>query len=501
MSITVIGLGPSGLEYLDEHQRSALTDPSNRVIVRTLRHPAASALAESRSVESCDDLYDRHTDYDELYRSIVDRVVEAASTGPVVYAVPGSAAVGERAVALLRSTSAEAGLPIRVLPGLSFLDLVYAAVGVDPIADGLQVVDARTLHDPLPLHLPTVITQVDSVLRAADVSVALGRVLDPDHPITILDRLGDPDEVVAASTVGGLATFDAGARTTVFVEPTDVGLLGLIATNRILRRECPWDKKQTHHTLLTHLIEEAYEAADAIIALPMDAPEGDADFGAYAEVEEELGDLLLQVVFHATLASEAGAFDVDEVAEGIRRKLVARHPHVFGDVEVADAAEVLSNWEDIKREEKQRLSLMDDIPAGMPGVARALKAQGRANSVGFDWSEPDEVVAVLRAEIDELAAADDPEAVLHEVGDILFSAVNLARFLRVDPEVALRMSVDRFMARFRAMEAELAQAGSSMAEASDSEKDAAWQKAKRAERSLPRESPDQPGSASTLRRT
>ncbi len=479
MSITVIGLGPSGFEHLDEHQRFALTDPSNRVIVRTLRHPAAAALAEIRPVESCDDLYDQHTDFDMLYRSIVDRVMAAASTGPVVYAVPGSAVVGERAVTLLRAASSDAGFPIRVLPGLSFLDLVYGAVGVDPIADGLQIVDARTLRDPLPLHLPTVITQVDSVLRAADLSVALGRVLDPDHPITILDRLGDGDETVLTSSVGSLATFDAGARTTVFVEPATVGLLGLIATNRVLRRECPWDKKQTHHTLLTHLIEEAYEAADAIMALPIDAPEGDNDFGAYAEVEEELGDLLLQVVFHATLASEAGAFDVDEVAEGIRRKLVARHPHVFGDVEVADADEVLSNWEDIKREEKQRLSLMDDIPVGMPGVSRALKAQGRANSVGFDWSEPDEVVAVLRAEIDELIAADDSEAVLHEVGDILFSAVNLARFLHVDPEVALRMSVDRFMTRFRAMEADLAQDGASIAEASDPEMAAAWQRAKR----------------------
>lgn len=479
MSITVIGLGPSGLEHLDEQQRSALADPSTTVIVRTLRHPGASVLADSRPVESCDDLYDQHTDYDMVYRSIVDRVMSAASTGPVVYAVPGSAAVGERSVSLLRSASSDAGIPIRVLPGLSFLDFVYTAVGVDPIADGLQVVDARTLHDPLPLHLPTIITQVDSVLRAADLSVALGRVLDFDHPITILDRLGDPDEVVVVSTVGSLATFDAGARTTVFVDPATVGLLGLIATNRVLRQECPWDKKQTHHTLLTHLLEEAYEAADAIMALPMDAPDGDIDFGAYAEVEEELGDLLLQVVFHATLASEAGAFDVDEVAEGIRRKLVARHPHVFGNVEVADADEVLANWEDIKRDEKQRLSLMDDIPAGMPGVSRALKAQARANSVGFDWSEPHEVVAVLRAEIDELAAADDPEAVVHEIGDILFSAVNLARFLQVDPEVALRMSVDRFMERFRAMEDDLAVEGASIAEATDSQMAAAWARAKR----------------------
>ncbi len=479
MAITIIGLGPSGLDHLDERQRSSLADPSNVVILRTLLHPGAAALAEMRHVESCDDLYEQYTEFDSLYSAIVDRVLAAASKGPVVYAVPGSAAVGERVVTLLRSASKAAGVELQVLPGQSFLDLVYAAVGIDPIDDGLQVVDARMLPDPFPLHLPTVITQVDSMLRAADLSVTLGRTLEPDHPVTILDRLGDADEHVEEATVRSLATYDAGARTTVFVAPAEVGLLGLIATNRLLRTACPWDQEQTHHTLVTHLLEEAYETADAISTLPPSSPKGDVDFGAYAEVEEELGDLLLQVVFHATLASEAGAFDIDEVAEGTRRKLILRHPHVFGDVEVADADEVRANWEEIKRHEKQRLSLMDDIPRGTSGIERALKVQRRANSVGFDWSAADQVVEVLRQEIDELVAADDPDAILHELGDVLFSAVNLARFLHVDPEVALRQSIDRFMTRFRIMETDLAQGGPSIADASEAEMDAAWERAKR----------------------
>ena len=299
--------------------------------------------------------------------------------------------------------------------------------------------------------------------------------------VLLLDRLGDADQISMPLTVSQLASYEGGARTTVVVPAVDAGLYGLIATNRVLRSACPWDMKQTHHSLLTHLIEEAYETADAIGHLPTNAPEGEPDFGAYAEVEDELGDLLLQVVFHATLAAEAGAFDIDEVAEVNRRKLIRRHPHVFGDVEVAGADDVLANWEQIKQEEKQRDSMMDDIPSGMPAVARAMKVQKRASSVGFDWGAVQPVFEVLRSEIAELeAAVGDDVATNDELGDVLFSAINLARHLRVDPEVALRSSVDRFMARFRHVEERMSSRGSSMSEATTEQLDAAWKEAKRA---------------------
>jgi MazG family protein len=211
----------------------------------------------------------------------------------------------------------------------------------------------------------------------------------------------------------------------------------------------------------------------------MDAPSGEPDFGAYAEVEEELGDLLLQVIFHATLASEAGAFDVDEVAEAVRRKLVDRHPHVFGDVEVADADEVLSNWEQIKKVEKKRDSLMDDIPSGMPGIARSMKVQKRARSVGFDWDEPEQVISVLREEISELEDADgDAESVAGELGDVLFTTINLARHLGIDPEVALRSTVDKFIRRFRTMESHFASNSSDISQATTAELERAWKAAK-----------------------
>ncbi|MGI9528189.1 MAG: nucleoside triphosphate pyrophosphohydrolase [Acidimicrobiia bacterium] len=481
MSITVVGLGPSHLDMLDPTTRGILDSPNATLIVRTERHPASEEIAAHRSVVFCDDLYREASDFDTVYRAIVDRVVAEAARGDVVYAVPGSPSVGERAVPVIVDEARSAGIDVRVVPAPSFLDLAYVEAGIDPIADGVQILDARELPDPLPFHVPTIITQVDSLLRATDTSVTLAKTLPDDTNLVLLDRLGDMDQVSRTITLSELATYEAGARTSVVVPAVGAGLYGLIATNRILRSACPWDMKQTHHSLLTHLIEEAYETADAIGHLPMNAPGGEPDYGAYAEVEDELGDLLLQVVFHATLAAEAGAFDIDEVAELNRRKLIRRHPHVFADVEVGGADDVLANWEEIKQEEKQRESMMDDIPGGMPAVAKAMKVQKRAASVGFDWDTAEPVFEVLRSEIAELEAAHgDDQATRDELGDLLFAAINLARHLSVDPEVALRGSVDRFQTRFRHVERALTSDESSMRTATIEQLNAAWKDAKRA---------------------
>lgn len=251
----------------------------------------------------------------------------------------------------------------------------------------------------------------------------------------------------------------------------------MVTTNRVLRVECPWDRAQTHHSLLRHLIEETYETVEAVSALPESAPTGPADFGAYALLEEELGDLLLQVVFHAGLAAEAGAFDVDEVAEQIRRKLVRRHPHVFGDIEVSGAGEVLANWEVLKSEEKSRESLMDDIPTALPGIARADKIQRRAATVGFDWPDVDPVLAKVEEELGELRAAGE-ETRTDELGDLLFAVVNLARHLHVDPEIALARASDTFVVRFRMMERLAAGREITLASLDLAAMDALWDEAK-----------------------
>ena len=476
--ITVVGLGPAGLGLASEQAIQALTDPSATVIVRTARHPAAVELSARRSVSSCDDLYDSAPDFDALYEAIAERV--CSTEGHVIYAVPGSPSVGERSVPLVKARALAAGRFVEVIGGLSFLDLALERLGLDPIVDGLQILDARALPDPMPLHLPTLITQFDTPATAADLAVTLGRVLEHDVKLTALVDLGSPDEQAIEAVLGSLHEMPTGPRATLYLSPQEVGWSGLVRTNRTLRSACPWDREQTHQSLLKHLVEEAYETVDAIEHLSAEAPRGDPDFGAYAAVEEELGDLLLQVVFHSTLAAEAGAFDVEEVAEGIRRKLVARHPHVFGDLQLDGPAAVEANWERLKAAEKRRESVLDDIPAALPGLARAEKLQRRAASVGFDWPDVSGALAKLHEEVAELADADSTTAATEELGDVIFAAVNVARHLGVDPESALRGALRRFESRFRWVEKSVG--AEHMAAAGAAGLDDLWQAAKSADR-------------------
>jgi len=480
--LIIVGLGPAGLDRLPGPTLGFLVAPGTTVISRTRQHPSAAELAELREVTDCDDLYEQAAGLDEVYGAIADRVVAAAQAGPTAYVVPGSAVVGERAVAIVRSRAEEAGLTVVVIPGESFLDLLFERTGLDPIGRATLILDGRDLPDPLLLQAATVITQVDRPVVLADVATELAKVLPDDTPITYLDSLGTAEEAVITVPLSRLARLVPGPRTSLYLDPPPVGWYGLVTTTRQLRRECPWDREQTHHTLVRHLIEEAYETVDTLLALPEAAPDGEVDFGAYAEVEEELGDLLLQVVLHATLARQAGAFDVEEVAEGIRRKLVHRHPHVFGDVVADDSATVKANWDDIKADEKELGSLMDDVPEALPALARADKLQRRAATVGFDWDEADPVRDKVQEEIAELSrAVGDHTATQAELGDVLFAVANLGRHLGIDPELALRQANARFGARFRSMEAAAAEAGSSLGDLPAERLEELWEAAKAAE--------------------
>ena len=233
---------------------------------------------------------------------------------------------------------------------------------------------------------------------------------------------------------------------------------------------CPWDREQSHATLRASVIEEAYEVAAAISA------------GDDANLREELGDLLLQVVFHAQMSRERGGWDFDAVATGIVEKLVRRHPHVFGSENAADSAEVLTRWEQIKRDEKgvKHESLLDGISEGLPGLLRAEKIQKRAAKIGFDWSELPPVIAKIREELAEVEAVlADPEKVEDEIGDLLFSVVNLARKLKVDGEVALQKATDKFSSRFRKVEAIAGERNLSLEKMSLAELDVIWDEVKR----------------------
>jgi tetrapyrrole methylase family protein/MazG family protein len=459
-----------------------LLDPAALLIVRTLEHPAARRLSELRALDSGDDLYEAAGTFDEVYVQLAERVVDRAAAGAhVVFAVPGSPAVGERTPGLVYELAGAAGVSVETLGGESFLDLLLNEVGLDPIQDGLVVLDGHNLPDPLLMHLPAVITQVDVPMVVAEVRDALARVLPLETPVTVLQELGTSLKHVETVPLQDVTDRHGGLRSSFFIRPIAAGLPGLIDTMRRLRRECPWDRKQTHHSLVRNLIEEAYELVEAIARLPVEAPAGEADFVAYDGVEDELGDVLLQVLFHSAMAREAGAFDVEDVAERLRQKLVRRHPHVFGDVEATTPEEVLQNWEQIKQDEKKRASLMDDIPSGLPGMERAAKLQRRAATIGFDWDGASSVMEKISEETAELGEvlADRVQAE-RELGDLLFSVVNLARHLHVDSEIALRRAVDRFELRFRSME-EMAD----LEELGLEELENLWEAAKLKERDLP----------------
>jgi len=265
----------------------------------------------------------------------------------------------------------------------------------------------------------------------------------------------------------------------------------IMAALRTPETGCPWDLEQTFATIVPYTLEEAYEVADAI------------ERGDVANLREELGDLLLQVVFHARMAEEAGRFDFGDVVDAITRKLIRRHPHVFGDARDLSSDEVKALWGLIKAEEKRERAearraagipadeatgALAGVPLALPALTRALKLQEKAGKVGFDWNDPRAVLAKLREEIDEVEAeldANDAQRVAGEVGDLLFAVANLARHLRVDPETALRGANAKFERRFAHIESRLGEVGRAPADATLDEMEALWGEAKQREKARP----------------
>lgn len=434
--ITVVGLGPAGPELLTG-EAAELLRSDQRIYLRTARHPAADAVDATATY---DHVYDAAESFDEVYEQIVEDLVERArEAGEVIYAVPGSPAVAERTVELLRRRT---DIELDIRSSLSFTDLAWVALGIDPMAEAVTVVDGHEFGIAAGGgNGPFLVTQVHSAEVLGDVVVAL------DHAavgLTLLQRLGSPDQRVEQITPErALRESQLDHLTSLYIERLDTPVAPAFQRFdelvRRLRVECPWDRVQTHESLRKHLIEETYEVLEAI-----DAVAADPDVG-YEHLEEELGDLLFQVFIHARLAAEEGRFTVADVATGIHDKLHLRHPHVFGD---ADPDEAVSGWELAKQTEKDRASLLDGIPGSLPALLTALKVQKRAAATGFTGPDLPWAIDDVRGELAELVA--DPTE--HELGDLLFAAVQVARMLDVDPEHALAQATTRFAGRFREVE-------------------------------------------------
>jgi tetrapyrrole methylase family protein/MazG family protein len=465
--VTVVGLGPAGADLVGPGVADMVAAAPGRAYLRTARHPAA---ARFEGVPAFDHLYEAAVTFDEVYAGIVEALVAAAvevAPEPVVYAVPGSPLVAERSVDLLR---ANARVEVTIRPALSFLDLAWVALGIDPLAEGVRLVDAAAFGPVASSEGgPFLVAQCWSRHLLSEVKLAAsdddGMV--PPRPV-VLHHLGLDDEVVAAVDWWDLdRTVEPDHLTSLYVPgavPLDVRTAGremarLVALMDTLRERCPWDRAQTHSSLMPHLVEETYEVLDALAEV--DGPEADAD--AYAHLEEELGDLLFQIVFHARLADEAGYFDLAGVASGVHDKLVHRHPHVFGDVDADSADQVVANWESIKKSEKGRSSVTEGIPAALPALMLATKLARKARAVGL---EPDDATAAETADTLEAltrrAEGTDPQpddplsrdtADLHRsLGELLFAVANLAQRLGVDAEQALRDRALSLRADIRAAE-------------------------------------------------
>jgi tetrapyrrole methylase family protein/MazG family protein len=453
--VVVVGLGPAGADLLLPAARHAIERIPYR-FVRTARHPAVDDLArEGMTFRSFDHVYDEAATIDSVYPAIVDALVEAAvRDDEVLYAVPGNPAVAEHSVALLLARD---DVTVDVLPGLSFAELAWARAGIDPMASGARLVDAHDLTIP-DGGGPVLIAQVDSALVLSDVKLALLEELDANMPVLVLQRLGLPDESVREVRLDELdRVVDADHLTALVAwlpnRSVGVAMERFVALTERLRGPggCPWDAEQTHRSLGRYALEEAYEVVEAIEQLPPAAPEGDVPAARYRALEEELGDLLYQVVFHATLAGEAGAFTVRDVITGIHDKLVRRHPHVFGDVTVRDTDEVKRNWEQIKREEKGRESVLAGVDPALPALLYAHKLLGKAASVGIEAPSRGDAATRAAAAAVALGAgtAAEPEA---ELAELLAAVVALARSVGLDGETALRGWAARFRERVEAME-------------------------------------------------
>ncbi len=473
--IDVVGLGPAGPELITVGAL-ALLESAPTVFLRTTRHPAAAAFPAARSF---DHHYERAGTFDEVYGSIADDLVTAAvDGGSVVYAVPGSPMVAERTVALLASHPRVASGEVSVVvhPALSALDLAFVRLGVDPVAAGVRVVDAEEFAvDAAGERGPLLVVQCwnRSVLSGVKLSVES----PPAEPVTVLYHLGLPDERVWDVPWEEIdRSVEPDHLTSLWIPalaaPVARELVALDVLVHTLRERCPWDRRQTHASLSRHLLEESYEVLEAIDALaavdagavpaaddPLAVAPATLERKAVADLEEELGDLLVQVLFHATLGAEAGRFTLADVARGVHDKLVSRHPHVFGDVVADTADEVATNWEAIKKAEKGRASVTEGIPAALPSLALAAKLQRKAVAIGMVLPNvaaeaarvADGVVALAGADRtgDQTLVADGEggaRARADAVGDLLFSLVGLSRAVGVDPETALLTRAAAFRA-------------------------------------------------------
>ena len=425
--IEIIGLGPSADEYITDHTRQRISAHQHRFL-RTAQHPSAHLVVDAITF---DERYETSGTFDDVYIGIANDLIAAAiQHGEILYAVPGSPLILERTVRLLMSDDR---IECIVNPAMGFLEIAWARLGIDPIEHSVRLIDGHQFATAAAgLTGPLLVAHCHANWVLSDIKLAAedtDNVSNDDMPVVILHHLGLPDEVVMTVAWSELDhSIEADHLTSIYIPelraPVGKDLIAFHELARTLRRECPWDREQTHQTLTTYLLEETYEVVDAIAALDIDDAHTDE------HLIEELGDLLYQIEFHAAIAEQEGRFTMGDVARGIHEKLVRRHPHVFAPNEnsAVGSDALVKSWDDIKKAEKAAKGIVagpfDGIPQATGSLAYASAILKRANKAGV----PIELPSPGAQELGDIA----------DLGMHLLEVVAECRRRGVDPEVALR---------------------------------------------------------------
>jgi len=477
--IILLGLGPGDPNLLTR-QAWELINSAEEIYFRTLQHPVVRNIPGNVRTHSFDHLYENNESYEQVYNQIVEDVLRLGHRSEgVIYAVPGHPFIAETTSPEIARRAREAEIPVRIIEGISFIESIFTALGRDPfpqtvVIDALELVNAH--HPPFPPSTPAVIAQIYSPSIASDVKLTLLAVYPDEHRIQLVHGAGTPDVLVESLPLYQVdRSTHIGMVTSLYLPPlapqsSFESFQELIANLRA-QDGCPWDREQTHQSLRPHLMEEVYEV---LAAIDENDPQG---------MTEEFGDLLLQIVLHAQIANEYGEFDMTDILSGIHEKIVRRHPHVFSDLVVKDKETVLKNWELLKAEERQvglkkGDSTFDGVSMALPALVQADTYQKRVARVGFDWSNLQGVIDKVIEEFQEVQQTKSKAELEREIGDLLFSIVNLARWSDIDAESALRLANNRFRKRFISMEAQARLQARPLTEFSMDELDALWEIAK-----------------------
>lgn len=434
--ITIIGLGQS-LGHLTLGAACELRGQLP-IVLRTGQHPITGFLQEQNTpFETLDALYEQSEDFDELLFQIASYVV---SRDPCVYGVPGGGGFFDESVCAVVAMANMHGIETRIIPGVGLAEETACEAGG---AVGGVLLPALSLErSMLNPRLPLVVTELGSLTTASEVKLLLLDAYPEDHRVILCGKAIPLEELDRQASYDHLSRLFVPPISLEQAQRYDIEHLRQVIKRLRAPDGCPWDREQTHRSLKRDLLEECYEALQAI-------DEDDMD-----KLYDELGDVLLHVAMHAEIADEHGEFNLYDVTSAICAKMISRHPHVFGDVQVSSSEEVIQNWNEIKKVEKQlktNADAMRDVPASFPALMRAEKVQKRAKAFGFDFASFEEAFSKVEEESKEVLAATG-DAQQKELGDLLFSVVNACRFAGVAPELALQATTERFILRVEQME-------------------------------------------------